>query len=112
MMAKDALATHARDELGISAASKPRPIRAALSSAVAFTVGAALPLSAVILSPQPSIAINTTVASVIALGILGGVSAAAGGAPITKAVMRVTFRGAAAMAATALVGSLFGATVS
>lgn len=112
MMDKDALATHARDELGISAASKPRPIQAALSSAAAFTVGAALPLSAVILSPQPSIAINTTVASVIALGILGGVSAATGGAPITKAVLRVTFWGAAAMAATALVGSLFGATVS
>ncbi|MBT2131580.1 VIT1/CCC1 transporter family protein [Aliiroseovarius lamellibrachiae] len=112
MMAKDALATHARDELGITMASKPRPIQAALSSAASFTVGAALPLAAVVLSPQSWITINTTVASVIALGLLGGMSASTGGAPITRAVMRVTFWGAAAMAATALVGALFGTTIS
>jgi len=112
LMEKDALGAHARDELGISAAVRSQPVQAALSSAASFTVGAALPVAAVILSPQEMIAINTTAASVLALGILGAVSAWTGGAPITRAVLRVTFWGAAAMAATATVGALFGTTVA
>ncbi len=112
MMAKDALKAHARDELGISAASEPHPIQAALSSATSFTVGAALPLAAVVFSPQSWIAPNTTVISVLALGILGGLSASTGGAPVVRAVVRVMFWGAAAMAATAAVGALFGTNVA
>jgi len=112
LMAKDALAAHARDELGISAAVQSKPIQAALSSAASFTVGASLPLAAVIFSPNAMIALNTTVASVLALGALGGLSAVTGGAPIFKAVARVMFWGAAAMAATAAVGTLFGTTVA
>lgn len=111
MMAADALASHARDELGITVASTPRPVQAALSSAAAFAVGAALPLATVIIAPEPRIALTTTAASVVALGLLGAVSASTGGAPIARAVMRVTFWGAAAMAATALVGALFGTTL-
>lgn len=112
MMAHDALAAHAREELGVSDLSDPRPIQAALSSAAAFAAGAALPLAAAAVTPQPWIAIVTTAASVAALGLLGAVSARTGGAPVAKAVLRVTFWGAAAMAATALVGALFGTTVA
>ncbi|GAB4382597.1 VIT1/CCC1 transporter family protein [Albidovulum sp.] len=111
MMARDALGTHARDELGITPAAKPRPIQAALSSAAAFTAGALLPLMAVIVSPHPWIAINVTLASLIALALLGALSALTGGASVVRAVVRVTFWGAAAMAATAGVGALFGTTV-
>ncbi len=112
LMAKDALKAHARDELGISDVVSARPIQAALSSAASFTAGAALPLAAVIVSPEGMIALYTTLASVIALGILGAISAWTGGAPILKAVMRVVFWGGFAMAATAGVGSLFGTSVS
>ncbi len=112
LMEKDALAAHARDELGISTAMQSRPVQAALSSAASFTIGAGLPVLAVILSPRALITINATVASVIALGLLGVVSAMTGGAPIARAVLRVTFWGAAAMAATAAVGTLFGTNVS
>ncbi len=112
LMAKDALAAHARDELGITPAAQSRPIQAALSSAASFTVGASLPMAAVLVSSQPMIAVNTTVASVLALGLLGALSAKTGGAPVWKAMLRVMFWGAVAMGATAAVGSLFGTTVA
>jgi vacuolar iron transporter family protein len=112
LMAKDALATHARDELGISEIVQARPIQAALSSAISFTAGAALPVAAVLLAPLALISVVTTGISVAALALLGALSAYTGGAPIAKAVLRVTIGGAAAMAATALVGYLFGTTVS
>lgn len=112
LTANDALKAHARDELGISDAVTARPIQAAWSSAASFTTGAALPLAAVLVSPQSSIALNTTVVSVLALGLLGAVSAVTGGAPVLRAVVRVMFWGAAAMAATAGVGALFGTTVA
>ncbi|MGV6849045.1 MAG: VIT1/CCC1 transporter family protein [Marinibacterium sp.] len=112
LMAKDALKAHARDELGMSDVVSAQPVQAALSSAASFTAGAALPLVAVLISPQPSIALNTTVVSVLALGFLGALSARTGGAPVFKAVLRVMFWGGAAMAATAAVGALFGTTVA
>ncbi len=108
----DALAAHARDELGISEVVQARPIQAALSSAASFTIGAALPLAAVIVSPLAMIPAITTGVSLTALALLGAVSAYTGGAPILKAVLRVTFWGALAMAATAFVGYLFGTTVA
>jgi vacuolar iron transporter family protein len=112
LMAHDALGTHARDELGISEVVKARPIQAALSSAASFTAGAVLPLSAVLIAPLAFISVVTTGVSLTALALLGAVSAYTGGAPILKAVLRVTIGGGFAMAATALVGSLFGATLS
>lgn len=112
LMEKDALAVHAREELGINSNVVARPVQAALSSAASFTIGASLPLSAVLFSPYPKIALYTTVTSVLALGILGAVSARTGGAPLLRAVVRVMFWGAIAMAATAAVGSLFGTTVA
>lgn len=111
LMAYDALATHARDELGISELLKARPIQAAFSSAVTFSLGAALPLLSVLVAPAGTIAYFTTAVSLFALALLGALSAYTGGAPIARAVLRVTFWGALAMAATALVGHLFGASV-
>ncbi len=108
LTAYDALGAHARDELGISELTTARPIQAALTSAATFAVGAALPMAAAFLTPVSSMPIVVSVLSLGFLAILGGVSAQAGGAPIAKAVARVTFWGAIAMLATAGIGFLFG----
>ena len=107
-----ALAAHTRDELGITAALSARPIQAALASAAAFTVGAALPLVAAFVVPANSIGSNVAQivsgVSLLFLALLGALAAYAGGAKISVGILRVTFWGAAAMAITALVGKLFG----
>ncbi len=107
----DALEAHARDEMGITDLSKARPVQAALASAATFSIGGALPLMAVIFAPLTSIIWVTTVISILVLGLLGSLSAKAGGAPLFRAIARVTLWGAAAMAATALVGRIFGTIV-
>lgn len=112
LMAHDALATHARDELGISDLSTARPVQAALTSALTFSVGAALPLLAVIFAPLENIIPLTTLISILVLGLLGAMSAIAGGAPVRRAVVRITLWGAFAMAATAAVGHWFGVAVA
>lgn len=107
LTAHDALGAHARDELGISLILIARPVQAALSSAAAFTIGAALPLVLVLLFPvwlMPAIAIG----SLFFLALLGALAAKVGGAPMYRAAMRVTFWGALAMALTTAIGSLFG----
>lgn len=104
----DALAAHARDELGISESMSARPVQAAFASAGTFAIGAALPLLSAFLSPINRLEIVVSVLSLVFLALLGGVSAYVGGAPIAKAVSRVTFWGAFAMAATAGIGKLFG----
>jgi VIT1/CCC1 family predicted Fe2+/Mn2+ transporter len=111
LMAKDALAAHARDELGISEITTARPIQAALTSATSFSVGAAMPLLMVILAPAGSLALLVTAASLVFLAVLGAVGAKAGGANIFRATTRVTFWGALAMAVTAGIGKLFGTIV-
>lgn len=108
LMAKDALGAHARDELGISEITTARPIQAALTSAATFSVGAALPLLVALLFPGDLLAVLVSVASLIFLAALGVVGAQAGGASLMKGALRVTFWGAFAMAATAVVGMLFG----
>jgi len=108
LMAKDALGAHARDELGISEHTTARPIQAAFTSAATFSVGAAMPLVAALLTPTSLITPVVSGASLVCLGVLGAVGARAGGAPVRKAVARVTFWGAIAMALTAGVGALFG----
>lgn len=108
LMAKDALGAHARDELGISEATAAQPILAALSSAASFAVGAALPLAVAILAPQSVIITAVSGASLLFLALLGVIGAKVGGAGMTKAAIRVTFWGAAAMAVTAGIGSLTG----
>ena len=108
LMAFDALATHARDELGISTALTAKPLQAALTSAATFSVGAAMPLLVVLLVPASLLVWAVTLSALVSLGLLGALSAHAGGAAIMTAASRVTFWGALAMAMTALVGSLFG----
>jgi vacuolar iron transporter family protein len=112
MMAKDALGTHARDELGISDFTTARPIQAALTSAATFSIGAALPLLCAVVSPLDRLGWIVSIASLLFLALLGAVGAKAGGAGMLKGALRVTFWGALAMAATYAIGWYFGTSVA
>jgi VIT1/CCC1 family predicted Fe2+/Mn2+ transporter len=112
LTAQYALATHLRDELGMAAHTAARPVQAALASAAAFTIGASLPLAMVPLSPAAYLSWTVSITALLFLAVLGAVGAKAGGAPIGRAVLRVTFWGAIAMAATAAIGALSGTTVA
>jgi VIT1/CCC1 family predicted Fe2+/Mn2+ transporter len=112
LMAHDALGAHARDELGISAALRARPIQASLASAGSFAVGAALPLGVTAMASDGSLIPLVSGTSLLFLALLGGLAAHAGGARVTQGAIRVTFWGALAMAATAGVGALFGTAAS
>ena len=111
LMAKDALAAHARDELGISETISARPIQAALTSAATFSVGAALPLLVVVIAPAALLGMLVAGTSLLFLALLGGLAAYTGGARILIGIVRVTFWGALAMAITAGIGALFGTVV-
>ncbi len=111
LMDRDALAAHARDELGLSVVHTARPVQAALASATTFAVGASLPLVVATLVPAARIILAVPIASLFALAALGALSAEAGGARRGRAVLRVTFWGTFAMALTAAIGRLFGAVV-
>lgn len=111
LMAKDALAAHAREELGISELTTARPVQAAFTSAATFTAGAALPLAIVIIVPGAWLITAVAIASLAFLALLGAVGARAGGAPVWAATLRVTFWGALAMALTAGIGRLVGTAV-
>jgi VIT1/CCC1 family predicted Fe2+/Mn2+ transporter len=108
-MAKDALEAHARDELGISEATAPRPIQAALASAASFAGGAVLPVAAAAFAPAAAAVWTVSAASLVGLAGLGAVGARAGGASIVRGMGRVVFWGALAMATTGAAGALFGA---
>ena len=111
LMAKDALAAHARDELGLTEATTPRPIQAAWASAVSFSVGAALPTLAAFLAPSNAVILVVPLAALIFLVALGAVGARAGGAPPVRPALRVGFWGALAMAVTAGIGALIGKAI-
>lgn len=111
LMAKDALAAHARDELGISEITTARPVQAALTSAASFSVGAAMPLLMVVVSPASALVAVVSAASLAFLAVLGAIGARAGGANVLRATARVTFWGALAMALTAGIGRLFGTVI-
>lgn len=111
LMAHDALAAHARDEIGISPTVATRPVEAAAASAATFSLGAAIPLAAAALSPIELAIPVVGFLSLVALTALGVVSAITGGAPIARAVGRVLFWGSFAMIATAAIGRLFGTVV-
>ena len=111
LMEKDALTAHARDELGISEIASARPVQAALTSAVTFAAGAALPLLVAGIAPQAAIIPIVSAASLGCLALLGAIGAKAGGAGVLRAAVRVTFWGALALALTAGVGKIFGMTV-
>jgi vacuolar iron transporter family protein len=111
LTAHDALGAHARDELGISDGQRARPVQAACASAGTFTVGAAMPLLSVLLSPAGGLATIVAGTSLVVLAILGWLAARVGGAPAAIGALRVTFWGALAMALTYGVGALFGTVV-
>lgn len=111
MTAHDALAAHARDELGITEQSRARPVLAAVASTTSFALGAAVPLSLVLLLPEANRSLTTFVVSLVLLMALGALGARLGGARILPAALRVGFWGVAAMGVTALIGRLFGVTM-
>ncbi len=111
LMTHDALAAHARDELGISDTLSARPVQAALASAASFAIGAVMPLLTVLIVPEAVIVPAVSLTSLVFLALLGLLAARAGGAPVIKSTLRVTFWGALAMGITAGVGALFGAVV-
>ncbi len=112
LMAKDALRAHARDELGITDFSRPRPVQAALASAAAFASGAALPLLAAALAPHGLLGPIVVASALVALALLGALGAKAGAARPQRAMIRVVGFGALAMGVTAAIGALFGVAMS
>jgi VIT1/CCC1 family predicted Fe2+/Mn2+ transporter len=111
LMAKDALAAHARDELGFTEELTARPLQAALTSAATFAVGAGVPVVTILVAPLRTLGLTVSAVSLMCLIALGAIAARAGGASIAVGAARVAFWGSVAMAATALVGRLFGTAV-
>lgn len=111
LMAHDALSAHARDELGLTEVHAARPIQAAAASAATFSVGASVPLLVALIVPRSSVMPAVVAASLVCLGLLGGMAARVGGSTISVGVLRVTIWGSLAMGATAGVGALFGVSV-
>lgn len=111
LMARDALGAHARDELGITDSLAARPLQAALTSALTFSVGAFIPLLVVIVHPPGYLAFAIAGVALTSLLVLGGLAAKVGGASTVIGAARVGFWGAAAMALTAAAGHLFGVMV-
>ncbi len=108
LMAKDALAAHALDELGISERGRARPLQAALASALSFACGALLPVLVAMLSPLALMIPAIGVLSLAALSTLGAIAARAGGAPVAVGAWRVTLLGVLAMTLTLGIGALVG----
>jgi VIT1/CCC1 family predicted Fe2+/Mn2+ transporter len=108
---RDALAAHARDELGLSEATAARPLQAALASALSFAVGAALPVVVAAVVPAAWLTRFVTASALVLLAVLGAVAAQVGGASMSRGAFRVAFWGALAMTASAVVGRLFGAQI-
>ncbi|HEU4763221.1 MAG TPA: VIT family protein [Gemmatimonadales bacterium] len=112
LMAHDALGAHARDELGLSTTTQARPVQAAFASALSFAVGAVVPLGLILVAPSGALLWVVGGGSLLCLGLLGGLAARAGGAPVATGSLRVVFWGALAMALTAAIGALFGTAVA
>jgi VIT1/CCC1 family predicted Fe2+/Mn2+ transporter len=111
LMRKDAIGAHSRDELGISSHTVARPVQAALTSALTFSVGAAAPLILVLVAPAAWLLPAVGAGSLLFLAVLGMVGAKAGGAGILKPTIRVMFWGALAMALTTGIGAAIGKAV-
>jgi vacuolar iron transporter family protein len=108
LMAHDALGSHARDELGLSAGMRAKPLQAALASAGSFATGAILPLLVASWAPPSHLMVSVVVVSLLCLLCLGGWSARVGGASVRTGALRVAFWSALAMAITAVVGAIAG----
>ncbi|HEX9952863.1 MAG TPA: VIT family protein [Rubricoccaceae bacterium] len=111
LTAHDALGAHARDELGITEALRARPVQAALASAAAFAVGAALPVAAAVAAPAAVASVAVAGVTLATLAVLGGLAGRVGGASVVRGAVRVAFWGALAMAITAGVGALVGTSL-
>lgn len=105
LMEHDALGAHARDELGFTDSTSAKPLQAALASGIAFTFGAALPLLVAIFTSAEKTLLVVSIASLLSLSFLGALAARFGGANIYIGIVRITFWGALAMAATAIIGN-------
>jgi VIT1/CCC1 family predicted Fe2+/Mn2+ transporter len=112
LMAHDALAAHARDELGLSELNRSRPLQAALASAASFAIGALLPVLLSGIAPRTHTISIVSASSLGLLAALGALAAGAGGADRLRGALRVGIWGALAMLATALIGRLFGVLTS
>lgn len=108
LMSKDALGTHARDELGLTAVGHPRPLQAALASALTFSIGAVLPVTLVLFFPMRMLLAGVFVLTAFLLIITGAMAAWAGGARLWVGSARVAFWGGAAMVITMLIGHWVG----
>lgn len=108
LMTHDAVGAHARDELGISETNTARPLQAAITSALSFSLGACLPLAVAAVTPENRLGISVALFSLATLGFLGGLAARIGGAPVLPGVIRISLWGALAMAFTSAAGILFG----
>jgi VIT1/CCC1 family predicted Fe2+/Mn2+ transporter len=106
--AKDPLAAHARDELGLTEELAARPLQAAMASAASFAVGAGVPVLTVLVAPLNTLVFAVAGVSLVCLLSLGALAARAGGAPVAAGAARVTVWGVLAMLVTAAVGRLFG----
>lgn len=106
--AHDAEAAHLRDELGIDRDSMANPLQASVASAVSFSIGAAVPILAAIVSPSHMDDLLIVILSLVALAISGGIGAYLGGGHRVRAGIRVLVGGGAAMAITALIGDIVG----
>ncbi len=111
LSAHNALEAHAREELGIHDLTKANPFEAALASLTSFLLGAGLPFLVSVLFPMKNMVISQYVISILALMVLGAISAKTGGSKVGPAVWRITLWGSIAMAVSALVGFLFNANV-
>lgn len=107
LTAHDALAAHARDEIGIIEQTAAKPIQAALSSAIAFSLGAVLPTIAILIIPEVILQQAIIVVGVIALALLGVIASFLAGTSIVKGALRIALWGLAAMLVTSWIGSLF-----
>jgi VIT1/CCC1 family predicted Fe2+/Mn2+ transporter len=112
LTAHNALEAHARDELGINEITTARPMQAALASAASFVSGGILPLIVSLVAPLKQMVISQYAVAIVALALLGAVSARTGGAPPGRAVIRICFWGTVAMGITAFAGYLFGVKTS
>lgn len=108
LTARDALGAHAREELGITETLTARPVQAAVTSALTFAAGAALPLASVLVAPSGFVVPAVSAAALVALALLGFIGARIGGANPWRGMARVILWGALAMAVTAGIGALFG----
>jgi VIT1/CCC1 family predicted Fe2+/Mn2+ transporter len=111
LMQRDPLGAHVRDELGFSTTLQPRPVQAAITSALSFASGAALPVIVAAATPQSVLIPVLATTSLLSLAVLGGLAARVGGASVVKGAVRVTFWSALAMVLTAGVGLLFHVSV-